>query len=599
MAKRIKGFIIVLIVFSTASAYGQGIYNNGVFIKIGHDTYISASGSNCGYTVQNNGSSQGLLELNGQLRISGNFTNNNSDGGFLASDTGNNGWLVFQQTGIKRLRGVSEVFTFNNIKIQNSAILVIQPQQAVTINGNLVIANPQGLEIRSDNTHIGSLITYGNIANVTGGSAIDQRYVSHNGSNRWEYISSPISNASSLIFTSPLRSLWYVNETINTFVSIPHTTPAGMEIMRGYARKYVLSEGDGNTLVDFTGSLNTGYQFSNLSRTETAPGSAHGWNLVGNPYPSAMDWDALSGWEKLNVDNAIYFRSNGNFASYVEGVGTNGGTQFIPPMQAYWVRVKAGQTIGLLASENTVRVHNAHNTYKTYPSLDNNLSIKVTNLSNNLSDETYLRFGPYADNAFNGDYDAFKMFAAEATYPQVYTPITGAGDISINSFEPLNGEFIVPLGFNTSLNGQFVIEASLVPTLTANGNTVFLEDLLTGFSQDLSLNNIYQFSSPPASGYNRFVLHFNPVTVTLPENDQNSNTSLNIFAHNNEVFINSTEILDGTLSIYNVSGQLVAIKELSGVNSSSLKLNHASGIYIARYTSPGQNFVRRISVFSK
>ena len=32
-----------------------------------------------------------------------------------------------------------------------------------------------------------------------------------------------------------------------------------------------------------------------------------GFNLVGNPYPSAIDWDAASGWTKTNIDNAVYY----------------------------------------------------------------------------------------------------------------------------------------------------------------------------------------------------------------------------------------------------------------------------------------------------
>ena len=54
-------------------------------------------------------------------------------------------------------------------------------------------------------------------------------------------------------------------------------------------------------------------------------------NLVGNPYPSAIDWDASSGWTKTNIDNAIYFfkasgtdQYGGTYSSYVNGVSSDG-----------------------------------------------------------------------------------------------------------------------------------------------------------------------------------------------------------------------------------------------------------------------------------
>jgi hypothetical protein len=56
-----------------------------------------------------------------------------------------------------------------------------------------------------------------------------------------------------------------------------------------------------------------------------------GWNLVGNPYPSTIDWDASFRLDKTGINNAIYMRDNGLlspvYATYVGGVGTNGGLE--------------------------------------------------------------------------------------------------------------------------------------------------------------------------------------------------------------------------------------------------------------------------------
>jgi len=47
----------------------------------------------------------------------------------------------------------------------------------------------------------------------------------------------------------------------------------------------------------------------------TGGGSGFGWNLVSNPYTSAIDWDA-SGWNKTNIRNEFRLRTNGNYVYY-------------------------------------------------------------------------------------------------------------------------------------------------------------------------------------------------------------------------------------------------------------------------------------------
>lgn len=57
-----------------------------------------------------------------------------------------------------------------------------------------------------------------------------------------------------------------------------------------------------------TGAVSPSLYYSDLGTTGDA--DSLGWNLVGNPFLSVIDWDAASGWTSSNLDNTIYVWSD-------------------------------------------------------------------------------------------------------------------------------------------------------------------------------------------------------------------------------------------------------------------------------------------------
>jgi hypothetical protein len=63
-----------------------------------------------------------------------------------------------------------------------------------------------------------------------------------------------------------------------------------------------------------------------------------GWNLLGNPTASTLNWDA-TGWTKTNLDNSIYVWDPAvNQFRVWNGVNGTLGTGLISPFQAFWVK---------------------------------------------------------------------------------------------------------------------------------------------------------------------------------------------------------------------------------------------------------------------
>ena len=86
--------------------------------------------------------------------------------------------------------------------------------------------------------------------------------------------------------------------------------------------------------------------------------SHKGWNLVGNPYPSPLDWLSEAGWDKSDINDAKYIWNPAayNYTIFLGGsepIGINGGTRYIPSNQGFWVQANQN---GTLSVNNVARV---------------------------------------------------------------------------------------------------------------------------------------------------------------------------------------------------------------------------------------------------
>ena len=396
---------------------------------------------------------------------------------------------------------------------------------------------------------------------VSGTSTVKRDYTG----GEWHLISSPVSGATANMFLG--EYLQNHNEATNLYTDIidPLTS---LNVMQGYA---IWNSSNGTA--EFMGPLNTGVVGTNVSRTN--PGTGSGWNLVGNPYPSAIDWDAASGWTKTNVQNATYRHVNAaTWASYVGGVGLNGGTRYIASGQGFFVSVTDGQTTGTFNMNNSVRTHTATPFFKD--EVANIVRLEVS--GNGYTDETAIRFLNAATNDFDADWDAHKLFGTVNEAPAIYC--TDNGMMAINSLPETN---TVPVGVKAGVTGEFTINA----TETSEFANVILEDLLTGVFTDLKTAS-YTFSYDMEFD-NRFILHFTPMGVGEDIADQ-----INIYSTQKDVFVNVPANTSGEIVIYNVMGQEIT---RAGINSTVNKVTlNESAYYIVKVMSNDSVVTKKVFV---
>ena len=261
---------------------------------------------------------------------------------------------------------------------------------------------------------------------------------------------------------------------------------------------------------------------------------AHGYNLIGNPFASPLDWD-IGTWNLIDIDATIWVwdPTSGSYKDRVGGTGslTDG---IIPIGQGFFIQATAASASITIPMD--ARVHSAQAYYKnTLTDNDVPVHISIKAIKGKRSDELNIVFSGDATEGYDNNRDAKKMFAMIGNAPQIYTVQSGEL-LSVNGLPLLSEEGrTVRFNYKTGRSGAQKIIAN---TEFLPNTIVILEDLYTGTVQDLVNNPVYYFESMENDGHSRFLLHFYHQIITGTEN-QETNNGIQIYAYNRAVYIRS------------------------------------------------------------
>ena len=416
-----------------------------------------------------------------------------------------------------------------------------------------------GLVLKSGTTGTATLIEN------DGAEATVERYFSGNNID-WHLVSSPVSNALTGVFAG--KYLQWFDEASNQYIEIIPTT-IGLVPMQGYA-VYGTSA---NNKVTFTGNLNTGNISIPVTNSATAP---YGWNLVGNPYASSVDWNmvipTLSG-----IGSTIYYleAATGNWLTWNGTTGS--GSQYIPPMQGFFVSAATNTTFSLT---NSARTHTGSGIY--YKNEVSDLTV-IKASGNGFVDKAYIQFSDAATNDFDLASDGYKIISdVNPLLPQVFTTANGK-KLSINT---LPSAEMVPLSFQAGTSGSFDISLDEANDLTV----LILEDTKTGTLTDLTKSD-YSFTYSLSDNADRFKLHFSPLSV-----DDNLTDHVNIYAENNQVFVKINGNSNGNVTIFDLMGRLIMSEPLRSNEMNSFTIEGNSGIYLVKVSAGTTNITEKVFV---
>jgi hypothetical protein len=266
------------------------------------------------------------------------------------------------------------------------------------------------------------------------------------------------------------------------------------------------------------------------------------------------------------MNNAVYVwnAALGQYASYINGVSTYGGSPIIPSSQAFYVIANAASP-QLIATE-TVKT----STEGTFKSSVDVARIQLTN--GIVEDETILVFDDRDDAVFDGQRDALKMRSPLNTVPVLATVDAQGNEYAINRINTQNDQEIYVIAFSQQ-GGVYALNFEGV------GTGWELYDLVTGATQSIGVRPIHVDLTLSKSDEPRFVMRRSEALNAQIEENVVANYqdgTLTLFGnfHDEEKY---------QVSIYNASGQLVdSITRVASMNKLSTTTAVAKGVYFVQ-----------------
>ncbi|WP_264565881.1 fibronectin type III domain-containing protein [Flavobacterium sp. N3904] len=435
---------------------------------------------------------------------------------------------------------------------------------AVTTNGQLIFQNDASLvqdAATTTNSNSGAIeyqrssapmknfdYTYWS-SPVTGQSALGlspntfpDKYFKYNGTaNAWVFYNGIMTPGVGYIIRTPKGGIWPNGEN----VVFPYSQP-----------------------VAFKGVPNNGDYSYAVGPNE--------FNLVGNPYPSAIDADEFMNVNSDLYASGLYFWTHitpiatsgpsyqsSDYATYNGSGGTAASTGGAPPSgqiaagQSFFVG-SANITGSSFKFTNSMRVAGNNSQFFKMSKTKKSAAIEKNrvwlNLTNSGGAFKQLLVGYIAGATDDVDklYDAANFNGN--TYVNFYSLNNGKNYTIQGRAVPFKATDEVPLGYKSTIEGPFEIGIANRDGLLAN-QEIWLEDKKTAVMHDLTKGS-YSFTAIKGTENDRFVLKYTNKTLGTDDHEI-VEKALNVYVKNKKITIVSTAEALGDVFVYDLRGRLL------------------------------------------
>jgi type IX secretion system substrate protein len=500
-------------------------------------------------------------------------------------------------------------YIIGNLTIDTGSSLSINTAKGLTVSGDLT--NNGTLTIDSDAATSGSLIVTGSST----GNITYKRYMT--GVDKWHLISAPVGGQDINTFVTTGSNnvgLSGVNYSLTPYDNTVakgasgvwnHWTTDGsgagnisgagsFVAGKGYE---VLRTADGT--MAFTGTVTT----AQVSIAVTNPASNNAWNLIGNPFPSAIfansSADATNNFISQNTAaldasyQALYLWNPGS-SSY-DLINQATGATYIAPGQGFFVKsLNTGATVNFTTA---MRTHQSAVAFQKSNTSVPSIRLKVDD--GTTTKTTDIKYMAGKTLGLDPGYDA-GLFDASTPNFSLYTKLVEDNGVNFRLQvlpDSIYDTLVIPIGLVADAGSHMTFNAA-ISDLPA-GKKVYLEDrVLNSFNEINSTDKSYVVVlSSQSQGADRFYLRTldNLATLVSPEFNV---LQISIIARPKRHTIRILGDIKGTarLVIYDMLGRTMFSEEFQGALDNEINVSPMTqGIYIVKVQSAKGNYSTKIA----
>ncbi len=482
-----------------------------------------------------------------------------------------------------------------NLKIVNGGKLYLPALGYATISGSTEIDNAEGIEVQADATGVGSFIDNGTITYGTSGTGKVQTYLSNSAGAGSFYMHLVGPTLDDENYTGSGTGAFLSAFNVSPGNTYAYTYDQGTDQWNNInSTTYEVHTGDGIGLsttdatpytLNMTGEFITG----NVTHSITTGGS--NYQLISNPYPSAIDFNALYTSNSTVVNNKTWKwdPSAGNYETWSSGSGN----KYVQVGQGFFVETTSAGTFTFTNSE---RVHNNVAFRDINP---NELTMRVSGGDYGFKDQLIVRFVEDATSGYDPAIDAYKINSMYEDATQIESIAEDGSELSIN-FLPLaglSGDMVsVPVHFQCGYSGEYTFDFEGIETFE-DQNEIWLEDKKDN-NNWIYLNNNphYTFTAVPYEPHDRFILHFfGPTGI-----DENSvDNPVDIYSYRQYVYIKKNEPNEviKKVSVYNINGEELFSKRVPDQPVNKLWVSEQVGYYLVRVITDKNSYTGKVFIF--